>query len=82
VALTLLMWGQARPVWACRAQALFALRAKATMAFPTSQMKRWAARSRRHRDRGAINIRQHGVDGRGLAVAGDEDGYAVEKRPG
>jgi hypothetical protein len=24
----------------------------------------------------------HGVDSRDLAVAGDEDGYVVEKRPG
>ena len=30
---------------------MVALRAKATMAFPTSQMKRWAARGRYHRDR-------------------------------
>ena len=61
---------------------MFALRAKATMAFPMSQMKRLAARGRRHRDRGAIDIRQHGVDSRGLAVAGDEDGYVVEEETG
>jgi hypothetical protein len=52
------------------------------MAFPTSQMKRLAARGRRHRDRGAIDIGQHNVDIRGLAIAGDEDGYALEKKPG
>jgi hypothetical protein len=52
------------------------------MAFPTSQMKRLAARGRRQRDRGAIDIGQHDVDSRGLAVAGDEDGYALEKKPG
>jgi hypothetical protein len=36
----------------------------------------------RHRDRGAIDIRQHGGDSRGLAVAGDEDGYVVEEETG
>jgi hypothetical protein len=39
------------------------------------KMKRLAARGRRHRDRGPIDIRQHSVDSRVLAVAGDEDGY-------
>jgi hypothetical protein len=29
---------------------MLSLRAKATMAFPTTQMKRMAARGRRHRD--------------------------------
>jgi hypothetical protein len=58
---------------------MFALRAKATMAFSMSQMKRLAARGRRHRDRGAIDIRQHGVDSRGLAVAGDEDGMLSKR---
>jgi hypothetical protein len=35
------------------------------------QTKRLAARGRRHRDRGLIDIRQHGVDSRGLAVVGE-----------
>jgi hypothetical protein len=29
-----------------------------------------------------FDIRQHGVDSRGLAVAGDDDGYCCRKRPG
>jgi hypothetical protein len=37
---------------------------------------------RSNRDRDAIDIRQHGVDSRGLAVAGDEDGYVVEEETG
>ena len=32
------------------------------------------------RDRGAVDIRQHGVDGRALAVAGDEDGNVFEEK--
>ena len=36
----------------------------------------------RDRDLGAIDIRQHGVDSRGLAVAVDEDGYVVEEETG
>jgi hypothetical protein len=36
----------------------------------------------RHRDRGAIDIRKHGVDSHDLAVAGDEDGYVVEEETG
>ena len=65
-----LVWSRRGTIWT----GMFALRVKATMAFPTSQMKRLAVCGRRDRNRGAIDIRQHRVDSRGLAVAGDEDG--------
>ena len=32
------------------------------------------------RDRGAVDIRQHGVDGRAVAVARDEDGNVLEEQ--
>jgi hypothetical protein len=32
-------------------------------------------------ERGAIDIRQHGGDGRGLAVAGDADGMLSKQIP-
>jgi hypothetical protein len=52
------------------------------MAFPPSQMKRLAGARPSATDRGAIDIRQHGGDSRGLAVAGDQDGYVVEEETG
>ena len=53
------------------------------MAFPAVANEAVGGRAaERHRDRGAIDIRQHGGDSRGLAVAGDEDGYVVEEETG